>query len=389
VTSLIPRLQSLSTYSWGDKCDTYNRNCLPGLNVHGDYCSGLNKDSYVRPLFEASYAFAFAGTVEWIYNIEQWAQESPNGITVLNDARNYMPSADDAADLKKTVAYSIEISYATKTVHQDDGHWKGAGSGDYSRFLNSAIEFIASTNIYKDQYAQKKFYLSLVNPTLYDYHGTSSEYSDAVEVIVPYSQLPSQLRSYRKVKVRTWIVDIPDKVNTPSPYATVTIGNQTLEENVMADNNEFYPHWTSISFVPSNIDVINIQYTLWNDKFPADDTQIPIMDDNDGSMNAMYNIVTGTFESGDVTGRYDSRYNVLELQSGSNSVSLYIITQQFGNCTVTGFPNIICDDEAYSQLFLSNYCGLDKGTDSAATLPVSISLITILFLILLHLAINF
>jgi hypothetical protein len=320
--------------------------------------------------------------VEWIYNIERWALESPNGITVLNDAHNYVP--DDAEELKKTVASSIDISYATKTVDKDDGHWKGAGSGDYTRFLQSAIEFIASTNIYKDQYSKKKFYLSLVNPTLYDIHGSSSEYSDAVEVVVPYSQLPSQLRSYRKVKVRTWFVNIPDKANTPSPYATVTIGNQTLEENVMDDYNDFFPHWTSISFVPSNIDVINIQYTLWNDRFPADDVQIPIMNDTDGSMNAMYNILTGTFESGDVTGKYDSLYNLLQLQSGSNMVSLYIITQQFGNCTVSGFPKKFCDDEAYSQLFLSNYCGLDKGADSAATLPVSISLITIMSLILFH-----
>jgi len=328
--------------------------------------------------------------VEWLYNIERWALESSNGTTILDDAHNYVPPSDnDAADLKKTVAYSIEISYATKTVHQDDGHWKGAGSGDYTRFFASALEFIASTNIYKDQYAKKKFYLSLVNPTLYDIHGSSTEYSDAVELVVPYSQLPSQLRSYRKVKVRTWFVNIPDKLNTPSPYATVTIGNQTLEENVMDDNNEFFPHWTSITFVPSNIDVINIQYTLWNDKYPLDDVQIPIMSDTDGSMNAIYNIATGTFESGDVTGKYDSIYNLLQLQSGSNSVSLYIMTQQFGNCTVSGFPKMICDDEAYGQLFLSPYCGLDQGADSAATLPISISLITILILTLLHLAINF
>jgi len=279
------------------------------------------------------------------------------------------------------VAYSIEISYATKTVFEDDGHWKGSGSGDYTRFFTAALKFIASTNIYKKQFTQKKFYLSLVNPNLYDIHG-SQEYSDAVEVFVPYSQLPVQLRSYRKIKVRTWYVNITDKANTPSPYATVTIGNQTLEENVMGDSTSFHPHWTSISFVPSNIDVINIQYTLWNDRFPKPDVQIPIQDDSDGSMNAIYNIVTGEL-SGDVTGVYQTQYNLLTLQSGSNIVSLYIITQQFGNCTVSGFPEMFCDDEAYGQLFLSNYCGLDQGADSAYTLPASISLILFLSLILL------
>jgi hypothetical protein len=262
VTLLIPTLQSLSTYSWGKICDTYQRNCLPGLNEHGDYCSGINKDSYVRPKFEASYGFAFAGTVEWIYNVERWANESSNGPTVLDSAHNYIPpTPDDAEDLRKTVDYSIEISYATKTVFQDDGHWKGSGSGDYTRFFASALKFIASTNIYKNQYKQKKFYLSLVNPNLYDTH-PPTDYSDAVEVFVPYTQLPSELRSYRKIKVRTWFVNIPDKANTPSPYALVTIGNQTLEENVMDDQHYFKPHWTSISFVPSYIDVINSIHTL-------------------------------------------------------------------------------------------------------------------------------
>jgi hypothetical protein len=382
VTELIPTLQSLSTYSWGKVNTTYQRNAYPGMIEHGDSCSGINKDSYVRPLFEASYAFAFAGSVEWIYNMERWANESPNGATVLNNARNYSPASDqDAEDLKKTVAYSIEISYATKTVFQNDGHWKGSGSGDFTRFLTSALKFISSTNIYKKQYSQKKFYLLLVNPNLYDPHG-SQEYSDAVEVIVPYSQLPVQLRSYRKIKVRTWFVDVPDKANTPSPYALVTIGNQTLEENVMADVHSFHPHWTSISFVPSNIDVVNIQYTLWNDRSPQADVQIPIRDDADGSMNALYNIVTGEL-SGDVEGNYNSEFNLLTLQSGSNIVTLYITTQQFGNCTVDGFPQMFCDDEAYGQLFLSNFCGVDKGADSASTLQVSINISLIIFLSLI------
>jgi hypothetical protein len=302
----------------------------------------------------------------------------------VNNARNYSPaSVEDAEDLKKTVAYSIEISYATKTVFEDDGHWKGSGSGDYSRFITSALKFIASTNIYKNQYSDKKFYLSLVHPNLYELFG-DQEYSDAVEVFIPYPQLPVELRSYRKVKVRTWFVSVPDKTtNTPSPYATVTIGTQTLEEAVMDDSFSFHPHWTSISYVPSNITEIDIQYTLWNDRFPADDVQIPIHNDADGSMNALYNIVTGTL-SGDVTGKYDSRYNLLQLQSGSNFISLYIMTQQFGNCSVSGFPQMFCDDEAYGQLFLSNFCGIDKGADaSSTTLPISIPLIFSFSLILL------
>ena len=47
-----------------------NINELDMHQRHGTYYEGLNKDSYVRPYFKASYALAFAQTVELIEHVE-------------------------------------------------------------------------------------------------------------------------------------------------------------------------------------------------------------------------------------------------------------------------------------------------------------------------------
>jgi len=382
ISQLVPTLGTIRTYSWGEACREFERNCFPGQLEHGDYCGGINKDSYVRPMFEASYGFAFAASIEWIYNLEKWANETSNGSSVLENARNYAPANDEQrSDLARAVEASIEVSYATKTVFEDDGHWKGSGSGNLLRFASSALEFIASRSIYKRQYTDNKFYLQLVHPNPYDLHG-DQEVSNALDIVTPYTQLPSELRSYIKVKVRTWQVDLPNAANTPSPYALVTIGNQTLEENVLHDQNSFFPHWTSIKFLPSTQQEVAIHYVLMNDKFPSSDEQISITNFTGGDLDVVLNLASNSL-SGDETGVYSSRDQLLTVTAGRHTVSLYITTQQYGNCVLRGLPQAYCPDEAYTQLFLQDFCGVDRGADDSASSMLRPLSIFVIFLFLL------
>eukprot|EP01114_Cavostelium_apophysatum_P023718 TRINITY_DN9029_c0_g1_i2.p1 TRINITY_DN9029_c0_g1~~TRINITY_DN9029_c0_g1_i2.p1 ORF type:complete len:262 (+),score=56.31 TRINITY_DN9029_c0_g1_i2:364-1149(+) len=95
ITELLWALQGVKTYSWGNGCNEFERNCEPGQITHGDYCEGVNKDSYVRPWFEKSYGHAFAASVEWIYNIHKWANEFGQ-TTLIERAQNYNPTGEDA-----------------------------------------------------------------------------------------------------------------------------------------------------------------------------------------------------------------------------------------------------------------------------------------------------
>jgi len=203
LNALYDTLAAIRTYSWGNGCNEFERNCLPGQVPHGGYCEGINKDSYVRPWFERSYGHAMSATIEWIYNIEQWATEV-GGASLITASKSWVPSSADSAGLASDYKASIDVSYATKVPldGEDDGHYKGAGSGDFKRFATAGLKFFGTGSYFKQLVSQSKVYKYLTYPNLYDVYnyGPENEYSEAVELVVPYSQLPAELNELSRSK---------------------------------------------------------------------------------------------------------------------------------------------------------------------------------------------
>jgi len=349
-TLLLEQLVSLRTYTWGPSCETYEHNCFPGIVSHGDYCTGVNKDSYNRPFFHKSYAFAFVGSIEWLFNFEAWATQV--NADFVNAAKQYI--APDLEQLNEDTDNMITIAYATKTVFQDDGHWKGAGSGDFARFIASGADFISDSSIYKQQFTERQVYKDLTDPPLYLTPTATAQ--QALEFYTPYFALPGELQNWTAVVVRTNNLDIPDVlVNTPSPYAVVTIGGLPFVESVQMDRTNFRPHWTSIKFVPRSLTSIQINYSLFNEEFVSDDDLVSIAA-GDGSLNVTMDLQTNGL-TGDVSGVFQSASNVLTSTSGENSVSLFMYTIPVGNCDVElVIPEPFCPNEAYTQIGLHPYC---------------------------------
>eukprot|EP01089_Gocevia_fonbrunei_P006129 TRINITY_DN1667_c0_g1_i1.p1 TRINITY_DN1667_c0_g1~~TRINITY_DN1667_c0_g1_i1.p1 ORF type:complete len:544 (+),score=113.30 TRINITY_DN1667_c0_g1_i1:72-1703(+) len=373
VLQLVNTFQSIATYSYGDgenNCEEYIQYCLPAQKEHGDYCGGVNKDSYVRPFFENSYGFGFAASYEWVYNIHNWANEEANGASVISNAKAYSPSGDDKDDLEFTVEQSVLISYATKTPFSDDGHWKGPGSGSFKRFGTSGITFLAEENIYKDLFLEKQIWKPLITPNPYHVDPAANQaYSSAVEYFQAFSEIPIADRNFTKVKVRTVKVDIPDKINTPSPYAIVTIDGQDFEEAVQIDKINFSPHWTAIKFIPATSTNIEIVYALYNDKFPRSDDQFDLAD-GDGKIRMTMDVFSHKLVGNggtDLDGVYDTTATAFAVDYDGNEVSFFVTQQQYGGCVVTGFPEPFCPDEAYTYLLAYSSCGADTGLDSGAS----------------------
>jgi len=384
VTALVPLLQSLSTYSWVSNAPNYDCNCLPGQIEHGDYCSGINKDSYVRPWFEESYAFAFVGSLEWVYNIEKWVKNVTGGADFLEIARNYVPaSQSDVDDLAKSVLSSRIVSYATTTVFgQNDGHWKGPGSGEAAQFVTGAVEWIAAKNIYKNQYQDKQFYKAITDPQLYYLDpSVDQQYSMALDLITPYSQMPANLTSWTKIKVRTIRVIVPSSTFTPNPYAVVQIDDQEFIEAVQIDSDNFSPHWTSIKYVPSSLQTLNISYALAYDKFPKDDEYQNITGDSDGCLNVTFTVSTDSI-SGDAFGNFTSINNPLNISANGMIVLITLIHNQIGNCSMNGLPNSFCPNEAYTELHLHPKCASDGERSVVPTDLIMIAFFSIFYLTL-------
>jgi len=371
LNALYDTLAAVRTYSWGDGCNEFERNCLPGQVPHGGYCEGINKDSYVRPWFERSYGHAMAATIEWIYNIENWANEV-GGSSLVAAAKAWTPSTTDSSANSDSLASdykaSIEVSYATKVPldGEDDGHYKGAGSGDFKRFATAGAKFYGGGSYFKKLVSQDKVYQYLTYPNLYDVYnyGPVNEYSEAIEYTVPYSQLPESLNSLTKVKVRTTHAVVHNGAGKPSPYAKVTMNGIQFIEAVQNNMEDFTPHWTSILYVPINTSSISITYEMWNDRFPASDDTKKVIGDSDGNLNMQFDLATHAL-SGDVNGVYDSLNNALTSQTSDALVTLYVTTNQAGKCIRNGLPEPFCPGEAYTELRDYHECGTTDAEGSS------------------------
>eukprot|EP01088_Endostelium_zonatum_P002139 TRINITY_DN1258_c1_g1_i1.p1 TRINITY_DN1258_c1_g1~~TRINITY_DN1258_c1_g1_i1.p1 ORF type:complete len:566 (-),score=96.44 TRINITY_DN1258_c1_g1_i1:94-1791(-) len=385
VRNLQGYLQGLSTYSShsgdGTGCDPFEPNCFPGRIFHGDYCGGINKDSYIRPKWEASYSFAFAATVEWVYNVLVWADDAagiaynPLATTLpgstnsfITRVKNYTPSSSDLSDLQSDVVSSIVISYAATTPSGwgsalTDGHYKGAGTGSAARLAAYTLAFERRGSIYHDLMSENRIYAPLVSPNPYwDIIGDEN-FPQAYTFYVPYIDIPASLRNFTKVKVRTTSVVVNDRLSTPSPYARIHIDGQEFIEAVQSRTTDFKPHWTSVKFIPASTTNITILYTLFNDRFPISDSQYQL---TDSSYTAVMTMDVYSHQlyfmnvNGAVNGVYDHINNTVALRHDGTEIMFYATQHQQGNCVLdinAEWGNMFCPDEAYTEYLLHPICG--------------------------------
>jgi hypothetical protein len=89
---------------------------LTGRVLHGDYCSGENKDSYVRDNWREAYIHAYAATAEWVDVLEQWTTVA-GGAALVSASKAYVydaPSDDsDGDDLNQDLLASVEVMRPT------------------------------------------------------------------------------------------------------------------------------------------------------------------------------------------------------------------------------------------------------------------------------------
>eukprot|EP01119_Soliformovum_irregulare_P021107 TRINITY_DN696_c0_g1_i1.p1 TRINITY_DN696_c0_g1~~TRINITY_DN696_c0_g1_i1.p1 ORF type:complete len:546 (+),score=139.72 TRINITY_DN696_c0_g1_i1:91-1728(+) len=366
---LYDTLAAVRTYSWGNGCNEFERNCLPGQVPHGGYCEGINKDSYVRPWFERSYGHAMAATIEWIYNIENWANAEAGGSDLVAAAKSWT-AGTAGTDLASDYKASITVSYATKIPldGENDGHYKGAGSGDFKRFATAATKFYGTGSSFKQLVFKTKVYQYLTYPNLYDVYnyGPANLMSEAIQYLIPYSDLPEDLTNLVKIKVRTTHVNVPKSVGRPSPYAIVTMSGLQFIEAVQHNMEDFKPHWTSILYAKADVSSIPITYELWNDRFPGSDEQKKVINDADGNFNLNFSIADHVI-SGDIQGTYDTVDQVYTSQTGDATVSIYITTNQVGKCVRTGLPEPFCPSEAYTELRDFSGCGTTADPESTSS----------------------
>ncbi len=128
---------------------------------HGSYEGGLHKDSHDRENWAQAYFLAYCATREMMEGLRSWIPEERwQRLKTLNLG----PLAQVELNREVKAAYGISQWIDVAGEH---GHWKGGKSGDKSRFLKSAIQFIGGVSRNSRWYRMKHGFTPLL-PGLYE-----------------------------------------------------------------------------------------------------------------------------------------------------------------------------------------------------------------------------
>lgn len=332
-----------------EMCERVERRINDTMVPHGDYCYGINKDSYVRPNHEEAFIYAFMASLEWINTTKSWADEiDPSFWPRVLSYNGVNPSADWSA--------GYLISSWLVTGANNDGHWKGSGSGSGVRGLVKYLEWsLRPTSKLVKKVKSSQIYKQLTSPSPYNFCSPYTIGNDSA--VIPID--PDFTKDMRVVIVRTVEIYETDNTNlnaliqsnfttnSTGPefwlYAYITIGNQTFIESTQRE--VLRPFWTSMKVVKlselnSADPTINISYSLMQENTWQDDT---LLDINTRTMNATFakavpsplNMVyhiNSHMLTGDVNGVFDS-YNNPALAVGSFSyIKFYVTTLDLSSC---------------------------------------------------------
>ncbi|KAI8587826.1 hypothetical protein BDZ88DRAFT_423927 [Geranomyces variabilis] len=401
VTKLVdqnPELTGWGTYEWLGR-DYPNFNTEGGTNIHGDYCNGINHDSYIRPLWEETNAYAFASSMEWIYNVETWAQQIDPTNATLNAARAWQPDANSAASLDKNFLSTFEVSYsATQAIFgESDGHWKGSGSGSIGTFAASVLSLVTTSTPFTDLYlrATDPVYAKIVDPQPYQYLTTSVNptgevipnapvITAALQSFVPFSAMPAQYSTdLTAVVVRTTRFTVSAAKNgrfsNADPWATVTIGGFEIKEAPARNQKDFRPYWTSVKWVSKTSAPIDINYHLIDAATTSSfeqDIPITAAPGSNGQLAINFDVQSRTVKAFNVTTGVYNNYTTAfkSVSDDGSSVELYLDTRPLVCANSTNSSSVgktyifACENTAYGELGVFGGC---DGSRFAAIQPDS------------------
>lgn len=275
---------------------------------HGGYDSGLNHDSYVRPNWDEAYVFAYAGSRQWMHQIQDWVTEvDPD---MWSQAVALPLSSNDRAALTTDLEAAYRISEWID-VGEQDGHWKGNGSGSNSEFLAfTAVWTASSDSIFVDHFKDDRWFEPLIIGL-----DTGRGPTQPVPEIrsVPMDKQAIIVRSLSVEEDDTSFFERAIDPNGKADfYANINIAGQRFVEAMQLERASIRPSWTSLKFVDTTQTTIPIQYELWDEDggLSGDDDLCDIYPGSGYTLDFTFNTDSLAL-SGDVQGVHNSAETVV------------------------------------------------------------------------------
>jgi hypothetical protein len=275
---------NLHTYYYPEKYkDEVQREYPDGdMVVHGEYDTGINKDSYARADWQQAYASAFMGTVDTIDTWRGWI----NNDTIWNGMLNYefnTPAMEESLGYGLLSAFRIS-NYIRIPWNEDaaDGHWKGPGSGNLIDSGDELLSFVRN-DWQSNSPFQRGWYDTEISALLTLNLGRPAKYTPADSLVMfpnpdattianfdakKLGVVNNDASEFKAVIVRTW--GAGEWKSTPGAdadqeidglYAIIGIDGQEFREATQYQEWT-HPFWTAMRFIKSDQKQVQITYDL-------------------------------------------------------------------------------------------------------------------------------
>jgi hypothetical protein len=229
----------------------------PAHPEHGDYDSGLNKDSHVRPMWAEAYVSAYCATHEVVAALRQWVEEARPGFWA--EVKGYRVDDVDQRRLDLDIKAMREISMWVKGKGAE-GHWKGGGSGSARYLSGVAVEWTSSpasvvVRQVKKNHIQERLaaelYSSQAPPPLPPMAAFGGNLT-VVEVGITYV---AEKRGFgRRI----------DRGRKADLYAVTTVGGQRYVDRVLRGKKRYSDPWVTIHVAAIGQSEIPVRLEVWD-----------------------------------------------------------------------------------------------------------------------------
>lgn len=293
-------------------------NLRPGaIQLHGDYSSGINHDSYSRPNWDQAYVFAYVASRQWVNAVHAWVNEVNSGF--WQSAQTFIVSGADRNALNSDLEATYRISEWI-AVSGADGHWKGKGSGSNVDFVPFAARWVASPDSRFVKEFKERGIHRLLSQNL---SGDSSSISPISSTItlptVPHINVDERVVVVRTLQVAEkndvgFFEQKIDPLGKADFYAKVTVDGQSFTEAMQLDRASVSPAWRIFKFIPAAASSTGVHYELWDEDggMRGDDDHCDInptagKKDLDFTFSVANHMLTG-----DISGIHDRETNAVQ-----------------------------------------------------------------------------
>jgi len=222
---------------------------------HGGYHEGLNKDSYIRPLWDEAYVFAYFATHELFEAVREWVEETKPGY--WETLRTYQVTEAESVRLEEDVEAARNMSMWVKGEGAD-GHWKGDESGSVSYLSKFSVKWTATpASSFVRQVKGLRIHEKLTA------HLYSDEAPPPLPVMAPFTG------DRRAILVQATHVEEKrdgggriDRGGQADLYAVVKVGTQRYRDRTLRDKKAYDEPWTTLHIVGSDETEIPIRFEI-------------------------------------------------------------------------------------------------------------------------------